>query len=394
MISIKAPGGYEKLEYTALPECGFTEGANMKMEAIGPEQCVTIETYACGINYADICIRWGLYKSAKEYVGYPITPGFEFSGTIVGVGSDVNDFKVGDKVAGLSLFGAYSTRIRVPANQVRKIPEGIGMSVAASFLCVGCTAWYAIYELCRLRHGDWILVHSAAGGVGSMLVQMGKKIGCKVIGVVGSSHKVEFAKQLGCDGVIDKSTQDLWSTAKDCALGGYKAIFDANGVATLRESYNHLKPGGRLVSYGSHTLLPKSSEATTGYIGMMEWLKIGWNYKSSPTFNPMEMMSENKSVMAFNLSFMFGEKELTAQCLSDLFTWMEDGSLLVPSVTEFHIKNAGEAHRALESGSTVGKLVLLTQDDVCDETSSVEEACDAVEGEGTELMKMNKPQSC
>lgn len=164
---------------------------------IDNSNCVVITTHACGVNYADVIIRWGLYKSAKDYVGWPITPGFEFSGTVTKVGENVNDFKVGDKVCGVSLFGSYSQKILVPANQVYKVPDNISMSEAAGLLCVGLTAYYAVHELCKLRKGDSVLVHSAAGGVGSMLVQMTKMIGCNVVGVVGQSHKVEIAKQIG-----------------------------------------------------------------------------------------------------------------------------------------------------------------------------------------------------
>ena len=156
-----------------------------------------VKTHACGVNYADVIIRWGLYTSAKEFVGLPITPGFEFSGEIVNVGNSVEGFKAGDKVAGVSLFGAYTQKILVPANQIRKVPDNVSMSDAAGALCVGLTAWYAIFELCKLRKKDPVLVHSAAGGVGSMLVQMLKKIGCHVVGVVGRSHKVDFAQRLG-----------------------------------------------------------------------------------------------------------------------------------------------------------------------------------------------------
>ena len=156
-----------------------------------------MSTYACGVNYADVCIRWGLYSSATKYVGWPITPGFEFSGEVKKVGENVKDIKIGDKVAGVSLFGGYSKTILVPENQIRKVPEGISMSEAAGILVISLTAWYSLFELCKLRKGNSVLIHSAAGGVGSMLVQMAKNIGCYVVGVVGRQQKVKIAKELG-----------------------------------------------------------------------------------------------------------------------------------------------------------------------------------------------------
>ena len=164
---------------------------------IDESNCCVVTTHASGVNYADVIIRWGLYKSAKETIGWPITPGFEFSETVSKVGENVNDFKVGDKVCDISLFGAYSQKIIVPSNQLYKVPDNVNMSEAAGFLCTALTAYYAVHELCKLRKGDSFLIHSAAGGVGSMLVQLTKKLECNVVGVVGRTHKVDIAKQLG-----------------------------------------------------------------------------------------------------------------------------------------------------------------------------------------------------
>ncbi|XP_047130742.1 synaptic vesicle membrane protein VAT-1 homolog [Hydra vulgaris] len=363
MIRIPSAGGYEKLVYTTLPECGYTKGVNIEQQEISDSDCVVVETYACGVNYADIIIRWGLYKSATDFVGWPITPGFEFSGTIKSVGQNVKDFVVGDKVAGLTCFGAYTTCIKAPSYMIRKVPLNISMSTAAGFLTVAATAYYAAFELCKLRVTDSVLVHSAAGGVGSMLCQMLRNAGCNVVGVVGATHKVEAAKNLGCLSVIDKSVHNLWEEANKIAPNGYAAIFDANGVETLKDSYNHVKPGGRLISYGSATLFPRSTKTSNGELSTYNWLKLVWNYKNRTVFDPMEMTSSNKSVMAFNLSFMFGEKELIKECLDILFKWISEGSIKLDNITEYSLRDVANAHRDLESGNSVGKIVLLTRDE-------------------------------
>lgn len=198
MIQIPSPGGYDKLINYDLAEDQYTESANIKLDdSITEEDLVVVKTYACGVNYADVCTRWGLYESAKKYVGWPITPGFEFSGEIESKGKNVTDFEIGQKVFGVSLFGAYSRRIRVPKHQIFSLPENFDKNEAAGFLTVALTAWYAMFELARPRAGGWILVHSAAGGVGSMLVQLAKIHGCHVVGVVGASHKVDVVKQSG-----------------------------------------------------------------------------------------------------------------------------------------------------------------------------------------------------
>ena len=185
MIEISGPGGYEKLKFKPLAEGEHTTGANVSVYNIPEEDLVTVKTFASGVNYADICIRWGLYQSAKEYVGWPITPGFEFSGTILNKGANVHEFECGERVFGLTMFGGYSEVIKVPKNQIFKLPKNLDMKTAAGFPAVALTAWYAMFELARPKPGPWGLVHQAAGGVGSVRVQMAKIAKCHVVGVVG-----------------------------------------------------------------------------------------------------------------------------------------------------------------------------------------------------------------
>jgi len=365
MITIEKPGGYEQLLFKELDENSFTKGANFnfKDNAPTPDDSVIVETYASGVNYADVIIRWGLYSSAKEYVGWPITPGFEFSGKVAEVGANVSKFKVGDDVFGVTLFGGYSKRIQVPERQIRLIPENMTTSQAAGFPTVALTAWYAMMESCKLRKGDRILIHSVAGGVGSMMLQIGKILGCHVTGVVGKSSKVQFAKDLGCDVVIDKSASKLWETV-DSSEGGnsFQAVFDANGIETLNESFKHVAPGGRLVVYGFHTVMPKSDASNNGSLSMFNWIKVGWNAMNIPKFNPMQLTEQNKSVMAFNLSFMFSKVDLFNEAMEDFLRWIAEGKLRVVKVTEYQLKDVGNAHKDLESGNTMGKLVLISKE--------------------------------
>ncbi|XP_065055602.1 uncharacterized protein LOC135684124 [Rhopilema esculentum] len=364
MISIEKPGGYDHLLYKELDEDSFTKGANYDFTDAPPcdEESVVVETYAAGVNYADVIIRWGLYSSAKEFVGWPITPGFEFSGRVIKVGEKASNFAVGDDVFGVTLFGGYSKRIKVPQRQIRHIPKEMTASEAAGFPTIALTAWYAMFESCKLRKGDRLLIHSVSGGVGSMLLQMGKIIGCHVTGIVGKSSKVQFAKDLGCDVVIDKSTCNLWEAVEKSNGGKFQAVFDANGTETLGESFNHVDCGGRLVVYGFHTVMPKSDASSYGYLSMVNWLKIGWNAFNIPKFNPMQLTEQNKSVMAFNLSFMFKKVDLFEEAMSDLLKWIEEGKLRVGKVTQYSLKEADKAHKDLESGCTIGKLVLLSHE--------------------------------
>src|SRR4051794_20894898 len=156
-----------------------------------------------------------------------------------------------------------------------------------------------------------VLVHSAAGGVGSALVQLCKLHGLHVIGVVGASHKVEYVRELGADAVIDKSTHALWAEAERLCPDGYDLVFDANGPETLAQSYAHLKPTGKLLVYGFHTLMPNHG-------GRIKYLKAALGMLKMPRFNPLSMTADNKSVVAFNLSLLFFRTDLLHAAVNDL----------------------------------------------------------------------------
>ena len=187
-----------------------------------------------------------------------------------------------------------------------------------------------------------------------MLVQMCKLQGWKVCAVVGASHKVAAARKLGADTVIDKSTELLWPAARCCAPDGFLAIFDANGVATLKNGYEHLAPCGKLIVYGFHSMLPR----TGGVLTVLQWLRMARDWVLTPRFDPLTMVSSNKSVLAFNLSFLFSRRDLLDDAIVEIFGWIEAGKLTVPAVTVYGAGEVRLAHAALESGSTVGKLVL------------------------------------
>jgi NADPH:quinone reductase-like Zn-dependent oxidoreductase len=331
-VLIRKAGGYDKLEIVEEPDPTPKAGEEL------------IAVSAIGVNYADVIVRMGLYSSAKEFVGWPITPGFEVAGTT----------KDGRRVVALTRFGAYATHVVVPKHQVFEIPGGLSTTDAAAFPVVALTAYYALHELCRLRPGMKLLVHSAAGGVGTMLVRLGKIAKCEVTGVVGRSHKVEHVQALGADHVIDKSTQDLWKDAERISPKGFDVVLDANGVETLRQSFKHLAPTGRLVIYGFSTMMPRGGKS-----GRPNWPKLAVDFVKTPRFDPLTMTNENKSVMAFNLSYLFDRPELLDEAMTAIFGWIGSGQLAPPKVTTFPFEKVADAQRAIESGETTGKLVLV-----------------------------------
>jgi len=338
-VVIHKPGGYQQLKIEEFPDLLPAPGE------------VLIEVRAVGVNYADCVTRMGLYASARHYVGYPMTPGFEVAGVVTATGADITDIAPGTPVFAVTRFNAYASQVNVPRHQVVELPQTLTFETAAAFPAVSLTAWFALFELAHPRAGENLLVHSAAGGVGGMLVQLGKLAGCHVTGVVGAAHKVEAVRKLGADAVIDKSSQDLWQEAQRVCPQGYDVILDANGVATLRQSYRHLAPVGRLVVYGFHSMLPKRG-------GIPGRLRLAWNYWRTPCFSPFSLTTRNRSVMGFNLSFLFDRQATLARALAQLLGWLDDGRLRPPTVTTFPFENVADAHRTLESGRTVGKLVL------------------------------------
>lgn len=375
-ISIGRPGGSEQLRLVRLRESVATCGYNIKhfcpppytpplsldtsISIDIPEDCLVLDNEAFSVNYADCCIRWGLYESAKRFVGYPIVPGFDVAGTISSVGSGVSKLKAGDKVFGCTLFGAYSSRVLIPASQLRPIPRGLSIGQAAALPAVSLTALYALslanhYPLESKYTNRAILIHSAAGGVGSMLVQMSKILGLSpVVGVVGSSAKIEEARALGCDIVIDKSSEDLWDAAETASPTGYSAIMDANGVSTLQQSYDHLAPTGRLIVFGFHSNLPMGKAA----LDPSQWIRMARKASAMPKFDAMDLCTSNKSVLGFNLSFFADEAEVVSSLFDQVCKWLDEEKLRVPKVVEMEMERIAEAHELIQSGKSVGKIVM------------------------------------
>lgn len=316
----------------------------------GPGE-VRVATRAVGVNFADVAVRMGLYASAKKYVGWPIVPGFEFSGDVDAVGPGV-DLRPGDRVFGVTRFGGYATHVVVPAHQVRPIPAGLDPVQAAGVPTVFLTAWYALFHLAHPRPGDRVLVHSAAGGVGQAACQLAKDAGLHVVGVVGGAHKVGAARDAGAEAVVDKRAEDLWTRARALAPDGYDVVLDANGVETLRGSYDALAPGGKLVVYGFATMLDRGGERPN-------WLHLAWRWARTPRFDPLDMTSTNRSVLAFNLSFLFPRADLLGPALDALVAAFERGRLRPLPTTTVPLADVARAHRDLQSGDTVGKIVLV-----------------------------------
>ena len=341
-VVIHGPGGREKLLVEEHPD-----------PSPGPGE-VLIDVEAAGVNFADVAVRLGLYKSAKTYVGWPITPGFEVAGRVRAVGDRAGDIEPGTPVLAATRFGGYASVIAASHALVLRRPESMSAEDGAGLPVVGLTVYYALFELCRPRPGQRVLIHAAAGGVGGALLQLARIAGCEPIAVVGNANKVAHARRLGAAAVIDRSREDLWRAAERHAPTGYDMILDATGPETLRHSYRHLAPAGRLVVYGFASMLSR------GGGGRRNPFRLLSGYLRLPRFSPLRMTAENRSVLAFNLSFLFDRTDLFQEAMEQLLTWYAEGKLVLPSPATYSLRRVADAHRDIESGETTGKLVLRT----------------------------------
>ena len=337
-VLIRKPGGHDALEFIeeADPEAGIGQ--------------VRVSVRAIGVNYADVVVRMGYYDAATKDM-YPMTPGFEFSGTVDALGEGVTKFKKGDRVLGFTRFGAYTTSIVVSERQIYPCPENWDFADCAAFPGVYITAYHGLFKVAKVEPGEMVLIHSAAGGVGTALLQLAHIAGCKTVAVVGAPHKLKVCEDLGAMAVIDRSTQDIWTESEKIVPKGYDVIFDPNGVSTPKKGFEHLALGGRLVIYGFAEILPRGKGRPN--------LKSLINYFRVPKFSPLTMTTTNRAVMGFNVVFLFHKIELPQESMVKMLQWIKEGRIQKVPITTFPFEKVADAHRAIESGTTTGKLVLM-----------------------------------
>lgn len=336
-VVVERPGGHEAL---ALVE---------EADPVPLPGQARVRVRAAGINYADTIVREGWYEAAKGR--YPITPGFEYAGVVDVPGGG---FKAGDRVFGFTRFGGYASVQVATSGRLRPMPADWSFADCAGVPAVHFTAYHALKGVAKVRAGETVLVHSAAGGVGTALLQQAKLLGCRTVAVVGSRKKAAVAREFGADAVVLRGPS-LWKDVDRAAPEGFDAIFDANGVTTPRPGFDRLKPGGRLVIYGFAEMFPRG--------GRPSKLSLAWNWLKVPRFSPLEMTASNRSVMGFNVVFLTDKAELAKDGFDAIAGWMAKGLLKKSPVKEFPVERVADAHRELEAGETVGKLVLTFPDE-------------------------------
>lgn len=321
---------------------------NFDLAEPGPGE-VRIRCERIGVNFADLFVVWGLYRAAPPP---PVGPGFEVAGVVEACGPGVARFRPGDRVMALCHFGGYTSHLVTPADVVFPVPAGWSTAEAAGFLVAGMTAWHGLFVLGRLARGERVVVTSAAGGVGQVAVKIAAAAGARVAGLVGSAAKEKLVLDAGAEEVLRYKEPDF-PRRLDAALGGsgFDVFFDAVGGRVSRLGYDRLRPMGRLVTYGLSSMTPSG--------GAPNWLRLAWQFLFERfTVSPFHMIQENRTVAGFNLAFLWSERGRAQEYVDALFK-IDAARPLKPLVSrEWPLEQVDEAHRHLQSGSSVGKLLL------------------------------------
>jgi NADPH:quinone reductase len=317
-IRIHATGGREKMVYEDVPVPSPAAGQAL------------VKIHAIGLNFIDVYFRTGLYKAAL-----PFTPGMEAAGTVESVGEGVDKLKSGDRVAYAMALGAYAEYALVDSSSLVALPDSLDYDSAAAVMLQGLTAHYLTHSTFPLKKGDTVLLHAAAGGVGLLLIQIAKRIGARVIGTVSTEEKAALARAAGADHIILYSRDDFEQEVRRITDGaGVNVVFDSVGRTTFEKSLNCLKRRGMLVLFG----------------------------QSSGTVPPIDPGILNTKGSLYitrpGLAHYTATREELMWRAGDILKWVSEKSLQVHIDRIYSLKEAAQAHQALEERKTVGKVLL------------------------------------
>ncbi len=317
-IEVTHNGGPDVLIYADVPTPELKPGTvRVKLESIG-------------VNYMDVYTRVGLYGD-----NVPIIPGGEGAGIVTEFASDVNDFNIGDSVAYTGVSSSYAEEVVAPADQLVKLPSGISTDIGAATMLQGTTAHYLLYSTFPVKDDDTILVHAGAGGVGLLMIQIARMIGCKIITTVSNKEKAQLAKNAGADHIILYTETDFLTEVRNITNGqGVQVAYDSVGLTTYEKSLASLAPRGYLVLFGeSSGVVPPISPLI---------LNKGSNFLTRPA-----------------LGHYLKDREELNWRTGDLFEWIKKDRLSIRIHEKIPLKNARKAHEDLEGRKTSGKLLLI-----------------------------------
>ncbi len=298
---------------------------------------VSIRVAYASVNYADTMVRRGRY----HVVQIPSVPGIEVSGTIHALGEGVTGLQVGQPVAALTLVGGYaefalaSAALTIRLDGFEKV---VDMAQAAALPVVGVTAYHLLVDVARIRTGETVLIHAAAGGVGSVAVQIARYLGAgRIIGVVGSSEKVAHARSFGYDRAVLRA--NFAREVQEITEGrGVDIILDASGEPTRSQNLHLLAPLGRLVIFGNASAQPD--------LPLM----------------PTDLLANNRAVLGYSFSGLTSlAPQVTAVTARQVLTLLANDQVRIKTLHKLPLEQAAEAHRLIEAGNTTGKLLLQVQ---------------------------------
>ncbi len=303
---------------------------------------VRLAQRAAGLNYADINLRRGgfyLYRPPA----LPTILGNEAAGVVEALGPGVSRVKVGNRVAYVSPSGMYGDEApggyaearNIPADRLVVLPDGVSERQAAALMAKGLTASAILHRLCRIQSGDVVLVHAAAGGMGTILTQWVKYLGAEVIGTVGNAEKAKIARANGCDHTILYRETDFVAAAREIVPEGVAAVFDGVGKDTFMASLDCMRPYATLVSFGN----------------------------ASGPAPPLDirMLSQKGSLIVTRpgLTNYLADRANYERAAAELFDLVKQGVIRFDPANAYALKDAVQAHRDLESRKTTGSVVLL-----------------------------------
>ncbi|PIQ22295.1 MAG: zinc-binding dehydrogenase [Cytophagales bacterium CG18_big_fil_WC_8_21_14_2_50_42_9] len=334
-----------------MPKAGAINDLKLQTESLAPPQPdeVCVQVKAIGLNFADIFAMQGLYSATPPG---SFIPGLEYSGVIMAVGTNVTEWQIGDKVMGVSKFGGYVSHINSHHRYVIPLPEDWSFEEGAGFLVQGLTAYYALTALGNLQAGMTVLIHSAAGGVGILANRICKKYGAYTIGTVGRENKVRFLQhEENYDAVIlrDKRFYEKLKTALDGRP--LRLIMECIGGKILMQGWKALAPMGRMVVYGNASFSSHGSRPN--------YPSLYWRYLRRPKIDPLRLPTQNKSLLGFNLIYLYEQTDMMHQLLRELQA-LQLKPQHIGHIYDF--KAMPKAIHLFQRGKTIGKVVVKVGD--------------------------------
>ncbi|HIG03870.1 MAG TPA: hypothetical protein EYQ53_05775 [Candidatus Poseidoniales archaeon] len=306
---------------------------------------ILIEVHKAGINFADLMMRQGLYGAAPDF---PFTPGYEVAGIVLECGEGIKGIEIGDRVVAMTNFGGYSQQVVVQENQAWVLPDEVSFASAAAMPVAYVTAFHMLSYLGNFQVGNSVLIHHAAGGVGTAVSQIANLLGASVVVGTSSSGKKEFVENQGMIHV-SKEEGDFVKVCKEKTGGkGVDHALDPVGGKHVMLSYKALCTGGRLYVFGASSASPKIRTS---------WLAAYRMWRQTPRFDPIKMMNSNKSVFGIHMG-MWDDKEVLKQHMIKLAQWLKEGKINPIIDSTFHFEDVAAAQKHIHDRKNKGKVLL------------------------------------